>query len=661
MLIISALSLVLIFPFVSSGYEKSDLISLELEDLMNVEIETASKKIQKINDTPAAAFVLTTEDIKRSGATNIMDLLRLVPGVHVARIDANKWAITCRGFNGRFSNKLLVMIDGRTVYSPIFSGVLWDMQDIMVEDIEKIEVVRGPGSTLWGANAVNGVINIITKNSAKSLGTRIDAGMGNEEKAYTYAKYGGKIGENTTYRLSGKYSDKDKGWSSSGMNVDDGWNTSRCGARIDMDRGDTKALFMAEASDTDVSESNLYSSIAVVPSATQSLNSVSKASPLPRNAKSFLYGQYALAKIEKNLDNTSSISFQGYFDNAVRNSSNTNMNQQTTDLYAQYRLPTVKRNDIITGGGARFMNDSFKSDTPYYGLNPEEYSYNLFNFFIQDEIEAVEDFFFITAGTKLERNDFSGFEFQPSARAIVKPADNSSVWCSISRAVRTPSRGEETAFVKMQPPILGMPTITLLSSSEVMSEKLDAYEFGIRQGIGKSQSIDIAFFYNDYTDLRTLEVNENYRLQIANKMKGNARGFEIFYEINIMPGWMMSAGYTYFIMDLKKMGGDPFDIEYSTENTDPRNKVELRSAFDLSDTIRLDLWMRYVDEVKIYDIPAYCSVDASLGWQITPNVEFSFSARDIFDDSHPEYPPEILQTLPTELERSLFAKISWKI
>ncbi len=168
MLIISALSLVLIFPFVSSGYEKSDLISLELEDLMNVEIETASKKIQKISDTPAAAFVLTTEDIKRSGATNIMDLLRLVPGVHVARIDANKWAITCRGFNGRFSNKLLVMIDGRTVYSPIFSGVLWDMQDIMVEDIEKIEVVRGPGSTLWGANAVNGVINIITKNSTKS-------------------------------------------------------------------------------------------------------------------------------------------------------------------------------------------------------------------------------------------------------------------------------------------------------------------------------------------------------------------------------------------------------------------------------------------------------------------------------------------------------------
>jgi len=305
----AVLCMIIFSPLASFAYEKNDLIKLNIEDLMNIEIETASKKIQKISDTPAAAFVLTSEDIKRSGATNIMDLLRLVPGVHVARIDSNKWAITCRGFNGRFSNKLLVMMDGRTVYSPIFSGVLWDMQDIMVEDIEKIEVVRGPGSTLWGANAVNGVINIITGNSSKSQGARVDAGVGTEDKAYTYAKYGGRIGKDITYRISGKYSDKDSGWSPSDMNVDDSWNTSRLGARVDVDRGDTTVLFMAEASDSDVSESNLYKNISI-PSLAQSFRSFSKAKSQFQTSNSFLYGQYVLAKIEKNIDNTARILFR---------------------------------------------------------------------------------------------------------------------------------------------------------------------------------------------------------------------------------------------------------------------------------------------------------------------------------------------------------------
>lgn len=638
-----------------------DLSELALEDLMSVEIETASKKIQKIGDTPAAAFVMTSDDIKRSGANSIMDLLRLVPGVHVARIDANKWAITCRGFNGRFSNKLLVMIDGRTVYSPIFSGVFWDMQDIMVEDIEKIEVVRGPGSTLWGANAVNGVINIISKNSAKTQGMRIDTGFGTEDLAYDYARYGGRFSDSTTYRISGKYSEKDKGEAVTGLVIDDSWTTSRFGARIDMDKGDAKALFMAEASDSDVNEANLYSSGSISAITPQfSINSRDLFIPTPKKSTLFTYGQYALARFEKSFEGNSGLLLQGYFDNSTRNSRDTKTNLQISDFYAQYRLPAFAKNDVVTGCGARLMNDSFKSENPFYYLDPENESYGLYNFFIQDEIEAIKNTLVVIPGAKFERNDFSGFEFQPSARILLKASETTSVWGAVSRAVRTPSRVEETGIVVLPAFMPGMPDITLNSKGGMRSEKLIAYEMGVRKSLSEHQSADIALFYNDYADLRTVDLSRAYVFTVGNRMKGNTRGLEFYYELEVIPQWRLGAGYSYLICDFKKLGGDPFSLEYISENTDPRNKLELRSSFDLLDSLRLDLWMRYVDEIKAYDIPEYCSLDLAIGWQMSKSFELSVQARDLLDSSHPEYPPEILETLPTEIERSIFAKISWK-
>lgn len=639
------------------AFEHKDLISLDLEDLMNVEIKTASKKSRKISDTPAAAFVMTSEDIKRSGATNITDLLRLVPGIHVARIDANKWAVTCRGFNGRFSNKLLVMVDGRTVYSPIFSGVFWDMQDVIIEDIEKIEVVRGPGSTLWGANAVNGVINILTKNSSKTIGTRIDAGAGTEDKFQAYASYGGEVRKGITYRLSAKHADRDRGWSTD--NVDDSSDSSRGGVRMDMEREGLKAFIIAEAADNNTSESDL----SLEPSYyLPQMSALRFQDVLPGGINSgySLYGQYALAKIEKEISGTSDLSFQTYFDRAVRNSKMTKLEQKTTDFDLQFRMQAPYRNEIITGCGARFTDDSFRTENQFYGINPAKDSYSLFNFFLQDEYEAIEDFLSLTAGTKIEKNDFSGYEFQPSARIMMNPGRAVSLWCSVSKAVRTPSRGEETGFVMLRAPLPGIPDLSLKSEPRLLSEKVLAWEAGIRYGISSSQSIDAAFFFNDYYDLRTLEMSDLFEFTLRNKMKGHSKGAEIFYEIGVMPAWRISAGYSYLLMDIRKTGDDFLNISGITENSNPMHKLELRSSSDLSSCFRLDLYLRFVDEVRSYDIPSYCSLDANLAWQITPDLELSITGRDLLDESHPEYPPEILQTLSTEIERSFFFKLAWK-
>lgn len=637
---------------------KNDLISLGIEDLMNIEIETASKKSQKITDIPAAAFVMTADDIKRTGATNIIDVLRLVPGVSVARIDANKWAITSRGFNGRFSNKLLVMIDGRTVYSPIFSGVFWDMQDIIIEDIEKVEIVRGPGSTLWGANAVNGVINIITKKSSKTLGTRIDTGAGNEEKVYASASYGGRINEGTTYRLSGKFSDKDGG-SSNSHNIDDSWDSSRGGLRLDMEKNGIKAFLITEASSLNLSESQISGGSSYL-SLASTIGDSQNQMPGGQKSDSSVYGQYALAKIKKNLGLNSDISLQAYFDRTVRNNIFTKLEQKTTDVDLQYRLPTMVKNDIITGCGARFTNDSYHTGTTSYGLYPQEDSYTLLNFFLQDEIEVIDDLLKITAGTKIEKNDFSGYEFQPSAKAMLNIDRATSVWTSVSRAVRTPSRGEETGSVRLPSPAPGYPDISLKSNPNAMSEKLMAWELGLRHALSQSQFIDASVFFNDYYDLRTLEMSGLFEFMMQNKMKGHTKGAEIFYEIDVLPTWRLTAGYSYLIMDLKKIGSDPFKMASVTEDADPRHKIELRSSSDITDNIRLDLWLRFVDEIRSYAIPEYTALDATIGWKITPTMEISLTGRDLLDESHPEYPGEILQTMPTELERSFFAKFTWK-
>jgi iron complex outermembrane receptor protein len=653
----AAASFIILAPtlsYTSENPEKNDLISMQLEDLMNVQITTASKKSQKIADTPAAAFVFSSDDIRRSAASSLPDLLRLIPGIHVARIDSNKWAISSRGFNEQYSNKLLVMIDGRTVYSPIYSGVFWLMQDIPVSDIEKIEVVRGPGSTMWGANAVNGVINIITKKSSSQKGTQIEAGAGTENKIVSSAGYGTELAQGITCRVSGRYTDKDAGWSSAGMNVDDSWGASAFNARLDVDRGDTRAFLMAESSDTDRSESVYSIDETAAARGMYSLTS--------RIANTAYYGQYVIGKLERDFSNKSEMSFQCYFDRTLINSLDTRIDTKTTDLDLQYRLPVTDRNEIMTGCGARFTNDSFITDPDaiYYRLTPEYDSYRLLSFFIQDEIEAGKDFLWVTAGTKLEENDFSGFESQPSARALIRADDSTSIWCSVSKAVRTPARAEGDAAVTMKNPAPGIPYMKILGNRSLMSEKLYAYEIGARHSINGSHFIDLALFYNDYYDIRAFDMTGILEMTVKNRMKGNTQGLEIFYEYDIMPGWMIAAGYSYIIIDMKVKGADIFGVEHMKENSDPRHKAELRSSFDITSSLRLDLWLRYVDEIKSYDIPGYVTADASLGWKITPDLEFSVSGRDLFDESHPEYQSEITQTLPTELERSFFAKVTWK-
>lgn len=636
---------VLLFPNHCLSKEYQDATKLDLEDLMDMEVTTAARKSQTLSETASSVFVLTSEDIRRSAAVSIIDVLRIVPGITVARIDSNKWSISMRGFNGRFTNKLLVMKDNRSLYSPIFSGVFWETQDFPLEDIERIEIIRGPGATMWGANAVNGIINIITKSSQK-LEKGLSAGGGNEEKKRGYAKYSGKISNDTTYSLSGKYSEKSDG-ASPYLDVDDNWTSTNGSLNIDMVKDKLKFNIIANLFNSQLNEAS-YTMIQTPPYMGIQNDHIAH------------YGQSVLARIDFNTANDSELSIQGYYSNEERNSRTSQFRSRISDFEFKYLFPYFYRNTIMAGAGARFMSDSIDSVNPVYNFSPHSDDYNLYNAFIQDEINLIDDRLFLIIGAKEEKNDYSGYEFQPSARILLRPQENTSLWCSASRAVRTPSRGEDAAiFLIGSSGIPPIPTI-LYGNKNLRSEKLISYEIGIRHSFSSKHALDLSGFYNNYYKLRTIELlNPPNSLTIGNNIKGHSKGFDLFYEFRPYDSWLISAGYSFLMMDLKNTSGSFDNSADILENSDPRHTLTLRSSNELFENIELDLWVRYVDQINSYDISGYLNADARIGWKISPSLTLSIIGRNLLDDIHPEYPPEVLETIQTEVERSFFIKLDW--
>ncbi len=471
-----------------------DASELNVEDLLNVEITSVSKKAQALNDSAAAVFVITNEDIKRTGATSIPEALRMAPGLDVARIDSNKWAVSARGFNARFANKLLVLIDGRNTYSRMFSGTYWENQDVMMEDVERIEVIRGPGATLWGANAVNGVINIITKHSAKTKGGLLAGGGGTEERGFGAFRYGGDISEDTTGRVYVKGFKRDQNTDLRGNGAGDNWDKVQGGFRIDS---------QVTLADELKFQGDLYHShlnqVLSQPSISPPYSTTS-----PDHAEA--YGGNVLGRWQHTFSTQSDLSLQLFYDYYRRNEVWMAEGRDTFDLDFQHRLGLFDNHELIWGLGYQLTADRLETSN-IFSISPTHRKNQLFSAFVQDEMELIEQTLWLTVGNKFEHNDFTGFEGQPTARLMWAPGLNHRLWAGVSRAVRTPSRSEAnmrltTAVVSPSSPFFIPVEVALQGNRSLRSEDVIAYEVGYRTTMIKSVSVDVTAFYNDYANLR---------------------------------------------------------------------------------------------------------------------------------------------------------------
>jgi iron complex outermembrane recepter protein len=663
-IIVISLVLLIIPTNVSANDDiPADLTELSIEDLMDIEVTSVSKKAEKLSDAAAAIFVLTGKEIRKSGARTIPDALRMVPGLHVANIDGSTWAISARGFNGSFSNKLLVLIDGRTVYSSLFSGVWWDIQDVLMEDIDRIEVIRGPGATLWGANAVNGVINITTTQASKSQEAIMTVGSGTYEQGNGALQYNGPVGNNGSFRVYGKYFDRNEFDASSGIDTKDDWWMGRGGFRYDGALSDLNNITI---------QGDVYNAKAGANYMVPDLNA-----PYTKflQEQTNIAGGNILARFTRQNQSGSQHTMQIYFDYTTRNDTWVDLNCKTYDFDYQHSFGVSSQLDVMWGGGYRVNQDRITNGL-YVSMSPSERTYGLGNVFTQLDYAIIPDRLELTLGTKVEYNEFTNFEIQPNGRILWHLAKNHTFWASVSRAVRTPSRidQEGNVFMVAVPPLsLSNPSpipakVVLRGIGESRSESLIAYEAGYRSIFSNRITIDVAGFYNRYNDLMSVairepEFDENYPAYVIlpvdfiNARKAETYGFEF------AGGWKPSDRVEFKLTYSRQwsyagFGGEgvSFGSLNSFESPGPSNQFSLYATTEVGSNINLTSQIRYVDEIERQGISSYVTGDLRFGWQVLPQLELSVTGQDLFEKSHLEFISE-MGRISTGVERRFHADI----
>jgi iron complex outermembrane recepter protein len=637
-----------------------DLTEISIEALMSMEVTTTvARKEQRLTDTSAAVFVITGEDIRRSGVTSIPEALRMVPGIQVARIDSNKWAVSARGFNGFIANKLLVLMDGRSVYSPLYSGVYWDVQDTLIEDIARIEVIRGPGASLWGANAVNGVINIITKPAIETQGGLLTAGAGREEEVFGSLRYGGAIGDGTHFRMYGKYFERDNGRSVHGEPTNDQWDMARGGGRIDWQPSGKKLLTVqGDYYKGAIGNSGYFFQLEPPYLA-------------PLDNETHLIGGNLLARWQQTLSTGSNYILQIYWDRAHREATVLNETRDTWDMDFQHRFNLGRWQEMLWGFGYRLTRSQLDDSQSVAFLDTDRRD-QLFSFFIQDEITLVPARLSLLIGSKFEENDYTGFEMQPNVLMLWTPVHEHTFWTAVSRAVRTPAQAEVDASM-IQTVNFGIPetpdhVVILYGADDFASEELIAYELGYRYRPVENFSLDLALFYNVYEKLRTIEpenpyLEESYLVipyRAGNNMKGDTYGLELALEYNPVRWWRLKGAYTYLRMDLEAEAESLDTHSEKAEEESPRHQISLRSSMDLSTHWEWDLWLRYVDALPAQQVSSIFTMDLRLAWRATPALTLSLVGRNLLNAPFKEFGPEIIDFSPTQVERSVYGKIEWQ-
>jgi len=629
----------------------SELKKLSVEQLLDIDVTSVSKYPEKLSAAAAAVSVLTSEDLERSGVTNIPDALRLVPGLDVAQVDAHTWAISSRGFNDIFANKLLVLMDGRSVYTPLFSGVFWEVQDTFLQDIDRIEVIRGPGATLWGANAVDGVINIITKSARDTQGLYLYGGGGTEELGFGGIRYGAKISDDAYIRIYTKYFNRDSSVLPNDDDAHDRWDMVRGGFRLDWDPSRQDSITLQGDIYSGREDESYAVPTASFPFATVILSQDNVA------------GGNLLGRWTERFSADSDLSVQAYYDRTVRNSAVFKETRDTGDIDLQHRFGLGERQEFIWGFGFRATHDEVENSLNV-ALVPDHRTLKLYSAFIQDDIVIVPDQLRLTVGSKFEHNDFTGFEVQPSGRLSWTPERSQTIWASISRAVRTPSIAESDLRLNPAPPVPLPPgTLTIFGNPDFLSEELIAYEVGYRCQPVKQFTVDISGFYNDYDDLRSLEPLTPAPVgptRVENKLFGETYGAEVSTKFQVTKEWRLEANYTYLNIYLhREAGSRDANTEFATEGSSPKNQASIRSLLELPWNMQLDTTFRYVDSLYAPQISSYVTLDVRLAWFPRKDLELSIVGRNLLDDRHPEFAPTFVGTQRTEVQRSFYGTVVW--
>jgi iron complex outermembrane receptor protein len=646
----------------SAQGDPAALKRMSLEELSKIEVTTPSKEPEKAVRIPSAIYVITADDIRRSGATSIPEALRLAPGVEVARIDANKWSIGIRGFGSRLTRSVLVLIDGRTVYTPLFDGTYWEVQNYPMDDIARIEVIRGPGGTIWGPNAVNGVINIITKDTRDTNGMLVTAGGGNEEQGFGSFRYGGGNGKDFNYRVYGMGFTRSPEDHAGKQNFDD-WREAQGGFRMDWNENNR---------DTFTLQGDIYDE-----AAGESVQATSYMAPYSQivNGNAFLSGGNILGRWKRIINDHDDIQVQVYYDRTNRHEPNLGEIRNTFDVDFLQRLRLPARQQVSWGLGARV--DPVHSSEVVTGLQflPLKRTDYLLTVFLQDEIALVDQRLSLILGTKFLSTNFThGIAMEPSARLLWTPGDRQTIWAAYTHALRTPSDSEENFYLLGYVTTLpnGTPYLARFNpNTNFAPEQLNGYELGYRRLLGKNLYVDATAFYNHYHDLFSEDLEGSPYLettpapphlllpaQFRNGLLGYTKGVEIAPEWRVTDFWRLRGSYSFLQMNIGKA---PHSGDVGTApgiiGSSPQHQGTVASAFDLSKTLQLDLTYRYVSVLPGQKVPAYSTGDARFAWRFSRQWEISLVGRNLFQPSHFEFLGDPLGLVG--IKRSAYAEIRW--
>jgi iron complex outermembrane receptor protein len=625
---LAALALYAVSPLELSAQEPipiEDLRQMSIDELASMAVTSVSRRAEPLLAAPAAIYVITAEDIRRSGVTSLPEALRLAPNLQVTRMDALGYAISARGFNATdASNKLLVLIDGRTVYSPLHSGVFWDAQNVMLADVERIEVVSGPGGTLWGANAVNGVINIITRPVSDVRGGYVSVNVGNVDRDVNL-RYGVRASDALAFRLYLEGFERGNSLNVDGTDHADEWNRYQGGFGAEWNGSSDAFAVRAERY-----ESHVTGVEDLVP-----------------DLNSEISGHHVLGWWRHTFADGSLLRVQAYYDATYRDQKPVlEEDVATWDLELEHSFGLGDVHRIVWGAGFRNIDDRFENLGAFVVANPES-GRTLGSVFLQDEL-AVSDALSLTTGIKVEKHTYTDFEYMPNARLAWRPSETTLWWAAVSRAVRTPSRIDRE---------LELPGV-LIPSPDAVSEKLVAYEAGYRAQPATDVVVSVSAFLNDYGDLRTTELSPGQTLPafLSHGLEGFTYGVELSGRVGITDWWRLSGGVTAFEKDLEL---DPGVIDISNlaaAGNDPSHQLSLRSLMNPLPRLDLDVGVREVGELSTPEVPGYVELDARVAWHLLDGLEISAAAFNLLHESHPEGGAADTRH---EIRRSFSAGLSW--
>ncbi len=623
---------------------RAKLRAMSLDELLEVRITTVSRREEPLGLVPAAVSVLSGEDLRRMGSRSLPEALRYLPGVQVLQTDGSTWGVSIRGQNGRFANKLQVLVDGRSAYTPLFSGVFWEQTDTMLEDVERIEVVRGPGASVWGANAVHGVINVITKKAADTHGGLLSAGMGTEELDFAALRWGGSLGDDVDYRAFVKEFNRDENFEGH-----DDWSQVRAGARMEWrpTRKD-EVGWSGEYYDAEAHHERTAAYLT------------------PPNSRTWVdredfSGGFITAWWTRDMGGAGDLRFQTSYEyaNRQRETSGQVSNILEVDLIHSFKL--LDFNQVTWGLGYRGYWDDIHN-TFQLSYDPDKDHRYAASLFVQDEAELVKDLLWFTLGTKLEYNDSTGLEPQPTLRLGLKPAEGHYLWASASRAVRTPSRADEDHTVNVA--VFGPTVVSVTGNSDIREEEMTAYEAGYRLKLGARMTVDLAVFYNVYEDLIQSVPAGVFVSTTDNVIEGTARGAEVEVVVDVLKDWRLRAAYSYLDPHYEEQGDADASARATAEgleNVEVRHRASIWSFMSLPWDFEVDVGYRFVDRTITPKMSSWAEMDARIGWRGVKGLEVGVAGRNLLHDHHQETAAATSGGVTVlDIDRAVFGYLTWR-